>query len=105
MRLEVLFSTLAALVAVATAVPVQQEYPDVPMPTPSKPVIPSPAASAHASTSASPSASLVPVGPYSCPQNQFKQCCQSLVVSHRRASENQQYSKWLSGAHRVWAWG
>ncbi|KAJ5379488.1 hypothetical protein N7509_012607 [Penicillium cosmopolitanum] len=81
MRLEAIFLTFASL-AVASAVPVLQEYPAVPMPTPTKPVIASSSA-AYSSPSASISAPVVPVGPYSCPQKQYKQCCQSLAqTSH-----------------------
>ncbi|KAJ5995639.1 hypothetical protein N7481_002616 [Penicillium waksmanii] len=88
MHLEAFFSIFASL-AVASGVPVLQESPAVPMPTPTMPVIASSSAAhsspsaAHSSPSASTSAPVVPVGPYSCPQNQYKQCCQSLAqTSH-----------------------
>lgn len=84
MRLDLLLSALGVC-AVSSAVPVQQEYPAVPMPTPTKPLIQSASAAGQASSSASPSASMVPVGPYSCPQNQHKQCCMSLADTSRDA--------------------
>ncbi|OQE19466.1 hypothetical protein PENSTE_c015G10401 [Penicillium steckii] len=84
MRLDLLLSALGVC-AVSSAVPVQQEYPVVPMPTPTKPLIQSASAASQASSSASPSASMAPVGPYSCPQNQHKQCCMSLADTSRDA--------------------
>lgn len=84
MRLELLITALGVC-AISSAVPVHQEYPAVPMPTPTKPLIQSASAASHASSSASPSASIAPVGPYSCPQSQHKQCCMSLADASRDA--------------------
>lgn len=81
MHIETIFSILASL-AVASAVPVLQEYPVVPMPTPTMPAIASSSAT-YSSPSAASSTPVVPVGPYSCPEHQYKQCCQSLAqTSH-----------------------
>lgn len=80
MRLETIISIFASL-TVASAVPVVHEYPVVPMPTPTMPAIAS--SSAYSPPYASSSVPAVPVGPYSCPQKEVKQCCLSLAqTSH-----------------------
>lgn len=76
MRFGTLFTfTFTSLLTIAVAIPVTQEPHATPAPTSAKPTKPSSAAAAQASSHlATPS----PVGAYSCPPKQFKQCCQSV---------------------------
>ncbi|KAJ5573767.1 uncharacterized protein N7459_008194 [Penicillium hispanicum] len=75
MYLPTIFSSLATLLAVTAAVPLGPDTQKLkPTPTPSRPITPS----VSPSSSTYRPATVTPVGAYSCPQQQYKQCCQSL---------------------------
>ncbi|OQD73409.1 hypothetical protein PENDEC_c015G00849 [Penicillium decumbens] len=70
MHLTTLFASLSTLLTIAAAIPVAQDPSK-----PSKPVI----SSTPTPTASTPTPSMITmVGPYQCPPNQQKQCCQSL---------------------------
>lgn len=75
MHFPTFITSLTTLLTVVTAVPVvAQDAAPLRIPTPSKSM--TPVASASQSQYATPTVS--PVGAYSCPQKQYKACCQSL---------------------------
>ncbi|KAJ5947602.1 hypothetical protein N7466_000617 [Penicillium verhagenii] len=73
MHLAPLLTILATLCSITTAIPLGQDQ--------SQPTTPTPSTNPSASASHTHSATApvrTPVGPYQCPQEQYKACCQSL---------------------------
>ena len=75
MHPQTIFASFATLLTAATAVPLNaRDAASNNVPTPAKAV----SAVASVTQSQSATATMTPVGAYSCPQKQHKQCCQSL---------------------------